>query len=143
MATHHSQTCKTCVSSLGRSSRPFTSPTPFHDLFTISCIHVLNPLPSDQIQTNCSMCVRPPLFVLPFFVLVDHVLTMCLLCRLILYGLRAHALRLSGCWVSVRRSMSSSYFDRVAILTDILFIITNVGQCLVCFHLFTYSLCSQ
>jgi len=41
-------------------------------------------------------------------------------CRFILYGLRAHALRLSGCWVSVRRSMSS-YFDRVAILTDCFF----------------------
>jgi len=81
MATHHSQTCKACVSSRGRNSRPFASPTPFHDLFTISCIYVLNPLLRDQIQTSCSMCVRP--FCLPF-VLVDHVLTMWL-CRLILY----------------------------------------------------------
>ena len=76
-----------------------------------------------------------------FFVLIGHVLIVffffcLLLCRFILYGLRAHALRLSGCWVSVRRSMSSSYFDRVAILTDIFFW-TNVGQKSFSFHLFT------
>ena len=58
------------------------------------------------------------------------------MCRFILYGLRAHALRLSGCWVSVRRS-TSSYFDRVAILTDI-FSQTNVGQKV--FFAFIYSL---
>lgn len=73
---------------------------------------------------------------------IDHVLTffLFLFCRFILYGLRAHALRLSGCWVSVRRSTSSSYFDRVAILTDIsiYFFQTNVGQSL--FFAFIYSL---
>lgn len=35
--------------------------------------------------------------------------------RLISYGLHARARRLFGCWVSVRRSTSSSYFARVAI----------------------------
>ena len=118
-ATHHSQTCRTRVTYAGRSSRPFASPTPFHDLFTISCIYVLNPPLRDQIQTSCSMCAS--------FFFVDRSITCSLFffffsflfCRFILYGLRAHALRLSGCWVSVRRSTSSSYFDRVAILTDI------------------------
>ena len=39
--------------------------------------------------------------------------------RLILYGLRAHAQRLSGCWNSARLSTSSSYFCRVDSQTDI------------------------
>lgn len=55
--TRHSRTRKMRVTSSGRSSRPCNSPTPIHDLFTISSIYVLSPPLRDQIRTSCSMCV--------------------------------------------------------------------------------------
>jgi len=74
-------------------------------------------------------------------VLIDrsctHFFFDCCVCRFNLYGLRAHALRLSGCWVSVRRS-TSSYFDRVAILTDYFF--SNKCGTKKSFFAFIYSL---
>ena len=71
-ATRRSRTCKTRAASSGRSSRPCASPSPSHDLFTISCIHVLSLPLRDRIQTSCSMCVSlphppPPLVLLLFF----------------------------------------------------------------------------
>lgn len=53
----------------------------------------------------------------PFFSFLFFFLFPCPLFRLISYGLRARAQRLSGCWDSVGRSMSISYVDRVVILT--------------------------
>jgi len=89
-ATRRSRTCKTRVISSPSSSHLCASPRPFHDIFTISCIYVLNLLRYDRTQTSCSI--------------------------LNLYGLHAHAQRLSGCWDSVRQSMRRSYIGRVAIL---------------------------
>jgi hypothetical protein len=108
MATRHLRTYKICGTSLAHSSRPCDSPRPSHDLFTIFCIHVLSLLPRDRIRTNCSKCVS-----LWSSILMECGLFYYYYRRLILYGLRAHAQRLSGCWDSAGQLMSSRYFGRV------------------------------